>query len=618
MCGIAGCLRGKPFGVQELKGMLDRMVHRGPDSEGVYQSSDKTYCAGMRRLSINDLATGDQPLFNEDRSVALVYNGEIYNCRSLQQELEARGHRFATSSDGEVICHLYEEYGERAVERLDGMFAMALWDENNRRLILARDIPGEKPLYYSKLPGGEVVFASEIKSLLAFPRLECEWDYQALWDFPTFLWIPEPSTAFKQIKALLPGHLLVAGSHGIRIRAYANRFGPDSVGDSEEEMIETIQQVVGEAVSSRLLSDVPVGCFLSGGLDSSIVTGIAKQGLPELSTFTVGFEDLSDPYHGQADESAQAEDFAKLLGTHHHTIRVTDRDFLQSLDDFCAFGDLPFGVSSGLGILAVARAAREAGVKVLLSGDGADECFGGYSWYTALNNSLPSKPPVAGCVSFQNVGMPSEQRIAAINSYPESKRAWAWHYYAAEEEKARLFNDEPFETVVPSTKWFDSFKNGEPWSPIDFISHDRGFYFPNEMLRKIDRMTMAHSVEGRAPFAAPSVLKLSSLLRYEDMIRGGTLKWSLRRAFADLLPTTVVERPKHGFNVPIDHWLQGSWSHLVDEAFCEGSAMRRLGLTHSGSADVARELLRDPMRLSGHTVFCYVMLNKWLEQTIVQ
>jgi asparagine synthase (glutamine-hydrolysing) len=256
--------------------MLAALYHRGPDSSGEYRSSS-AYVAGMRRLSINDLETGDQPLYSEDRNIALFYNGEIYNYPELRLSLESKGYTFRTRSDGEVICHLYKEYGLDLFGYLDGMFAAALWIEDEQRLVLARDIPGEKPLYYAKLSESELVFASELKSLLRFPHVDAELNLQAIWDMPTFLWIPEPETIYKHVFALPRGHLLVSDSLGMRIHPYDNKHLGAVERLTDEEVVSETRRVVQAAVESRLLSDVPLGCFLSGGLDSSIVAALASR-----------------------------------------------------------------------------------------------------------------------------------------------------------------------------------------------------------------------------------------------------------------------------------------------------------------------------------------------------
>jgi asparagine synthase (glutamine-hydrolysing) len=615
MCGIAGFRSERLIVDSALVKMVEALHHRGPDDDGYFR--DGPFGAGMRRLAINDVAGGHQPLFNTDRSIALLYNGEIYNYPELRAELEAQGHCFRTHSDGEVICHLYQHHGELLFERLDGMFAAAVWIAPERKLILARDLPGEKPLYYSELRDGSMAFASEIGALIHFPGIDLELDRQAIWDFPTFLWIPEPATVYRHIRALPRGHLLIADDRGARLRAYQNRFNREPMPTHEAAaVVAETRRVVEQAVKSRLLSDVPVGSFLSGGLDSSIVASIASRELATLDTFSVGFEDVTDPYHGRADESAAAEVTARRIGSRHHAIQVTAQSFRGELGRFCRHGDQPFAVSSALGILAVAKAAREHGIKVLLSGDGADECFGGYSWYPYLDShSRNGTRPPSGIVSFQNFGVSIDERLAAIEALPDdAARAWAWHYYAHEQEKAALFSADFRAGLASSLRHFQGYRSTR-WRPVDFIAQDRDFYFPNEMLRKVDRMAMAYSVEGRVPFAAPAVLSHADKLTFDDMVGAdGTLKWVLRRAFADVLPADVVSRPKHGFNVPIDHWLKDEWADLVEEAFAADSALCRSRFVAPGAGQVARHMLHDPRRLNGHTIFCMIMLNAWLER----
>jgi len=618
MCGIAGYITYNRSSPDFLEMMLDSVAHRGPDARSTYH--DGPYIAGMCRLAINDIQYGGQPLYNHNRTVSLLYNGEIYNSPQLRKELEGKGYEFLTHSDGEVICHLYDEFGEALFERLDGMFAVALWDSNRKRLILARDLAGEKPLYYAKPKQGGIVFASEIKAIRKFPDLTFSLNRQAIWDFPTFLWIPEPDTIFNEIKAIPRGHFLSVGQSGMSLVKYQNKFNLKPLPQTDSLIIQETRHVVTEAVKSRLLSDVPVGSFLSGGLDSSIIATLASKELGSIDTFCVGFDSPSDPYHGYSDESKMAAMYAKKLRSRHHTIHVTAASFRNDLEQFTHYSDQPFGVSSGLGVLAVARAAREAGIKVMLSGDCADECFGGYSWYSYLHgNGVMDKKtsrsfePNNKLVSFQNFGMELNQRLEILAAYDAPTRAWAWHYYAHENEKAALFSKEFQEGLLSSIRHFQTFDPSSNWSPETFIAQDRDFYMPQEMLRKVDRMTMAYSVEGRVPFAAPTVLSHAEKLSYANMVRGKVLKWPLREAFSDVLPHEITERPKHGFSVPIDNWLKYEWSDMVDEAFGEDSALRRFSLVDSGTGDVAKCMLNDPIRLNGHTIFCYIMLNRWLE-----
>jgi asparagine synthase (glutamine-hydrolysing) len=614
MCGIAGFKINKRVDDQVLNRMVQELYHRGPDMDGYYRQG--SYQAGMRRLMINDLDTGGQPFYNRDESVVVFYNGEIYNSPQLRQDLMAKGYRFRTSCDGEVICHMFDEYGLELFEKLDGMFAIALWQKNENRLILARDIPGEKPLYYSQISNNEVVFASEIKSLKLFSGLDLKLNKQAIWDFPTFLWIPEPLTVYENVYALMPGHLLIVDDNGLEIKKYPNKFSQVDGVLTEEELVSKTREVVENSIKSRLLSDVPIGSFLSGGLDSSIVATIASQHVDQLDTFTVGFEDVEDPYHGKADESLAAAEYAKQLGTNHHTIRVNADTFKNELDTFCKYGDQPFAVSSGLGLLMIAHAAKDAGIKVLLSGDGADEIFGGYSWYEyfPMQAQESSTENLVGDVSGQNHGLSWQERVNHLSSYDAQKKAWAWHYYASENEKASLFSEEVVGETKTSLRYFTEYNSAQEWSHEDFIRQDRQFYLPNEMLKKVDRMTMAYSIEGRPPFVAPSVLALAEQFKYSHLIKDGNLKWVLRKAFEDVLPNDIIYRPKHGFNVPIDHWLKNDWADMVDETFDKSSALNKNGLINEKSLVQAKKMVNDKDRLNGHSIFCFIMLNKWLQE----
>lgn len=613
MCGIAGYKTYTKINPKILSNMVSILKHRGPNSVGYYNS--ELYNAGMRRLSINDVNGGDQPLFNEDKSIVLLYNGEIYNYYKLRKKLEQKGHCFSTKSDGEVICHLYEEFKESLFEQLDGMFALSLWIKKERKLILARDIAGEKPLYYSLLSDTELVFASELKSIMQFPQISNELDYQSLWDFPTFLWIPEPKTVYKNVSALPKKHILIANDENIKIISYQNKFGLNITLQNEKSIISTVRNVVDNAVESRLLSDVPVGSFLSSGLDSSIIASIAVKKLPKLSTFTIGFENIDDPYHGKADESVLAKQFADKIGSKHYNVKVNAEDFKEDLKIFCKYGDQPFSVSSGLGILAIARVARDLGIKVLLSGDGADECFGGYSWYEYLNYSNSGEINNDNSnISMQNVNLNRNRILKILSKYSPQKRAWAWHYYASEKDKKKLFNMDIFNDTESSLRYFYSFNNNIYWESEDFIRQDREFYFPNEMLRKVDRMTMAFSVEGRAPFASASVLNLAKKLSFSELVKNKILKYVLREAYKDILPIEIINRSKHGFNVPIDHWLRNEWFDLFEKTFESESTLVKYKIIDKDSYKNASNMLRAKDRLNGHTIFSFIILNLWLEE----
>lgn len=613
MCGIAGYISKHQYDKSIINKMTNSLYHRGPDEESFYHSIG--YHIGFRRLSINDVDGGSQPLFNKDKSVVLFYNGEIYNSPQLRLDLQKKGYQFKTRSDGEVICYLYEEYGDHLFSKLDGMFAIALWNEKKRELMLARDFPGEKPLYYSCLSETEIVFASELKSIVHFPKLDLTFNYQGIWDLPTFLWIPEPDTIYKNIRALMPGHILKINENKTVIKSFIDNSCETITNLSDNDLLKETRSIVEMSIKSRLLSDVKVGSFLSGGLDSSIVSSIAAKHLPSLSTFTIGFDDILDPYHGTADESKEAEELARIINTKHYTIHANSKMIQNCFNEFVDFSDQPFGVSSGMGILLVSKAAKELGVKVLLSGDGADECFGGYSWYAHLSDKITQLDDDYDTnISFQNINYQKNTLNKILDNYSPQKRAWAYHYYGSEKDKSLLFNENSFKEIQSSLRYFYSYKSNNHWSKIDYIKQDRNFYLTNEMLRKVDRFTMAHSVEGRSPFVSRAILKLANSIKYQHMIKNNSLKWILRESFRDVLPLKVINRPKHGFNVPIDYWLKTDWQDILGHTFSSSSKLHQIGIINSGSQIKMKSILNNNDKLSGHMLLCFIMLNKWLEK----
>ena len=609
MCGIAGILSEERLKRDQLSVMLKKLSHRGPDETTIWGESE--YLAGMRRLSINDIEGGSQPLFNSNKNLVLFYNGEIYNYPSLRKELEADGIIFNTNCDGEVISHLYEKYGEKFLSLLDGMFAISIWDTKEKTLLLARDYPGEKPLYYSKLDNGGIAFSSEIESLSGCNLIDKNFDSQSIWDFPTFLWIPEPNTIYKKIKALMPGQYLKVNLEGrFEFKNFKSEIkAPNIFHLNQKEKIDFVRDVVEESIRSRLLSDVPIGSFLSGGLDSSIITSVASKYVNNLKTFCIGFKDKYDPYHGNSDESEDAAMYAAELGIEHFNIKIDAQDFRNNLPQLIKHAGQPYAVSSGLGILSISKLAKELGVKVLLSGDGADEAFGGYSWYKSLQNiSKMSKDFNEKAFRFYDLNDEISEKQRRISKYKLSERQWSLHYYGSENEKSDLFS-EKFKGDS-SLRYFDHQSFDQP---LDYLNHDRDFYFPNEMLSKVDRFTMANSVEGRAPFAAPNVQLLAKQLKWDDLYKDKTLKWILRKAFDDNLPRHIIKRKKHGFNVPIDFWLKHQWNDLLEDTFSANSKLMRLGYIDKNSRLNALKLLNDPQKVSGHIILCYIMLNIWLE-----
>ena len=468
MCGISGILSNDPGTRSCISEMLLRMAFRGPDETQLYR--DRAFSAGMVRLSINDLISGSQPFTTPDQRFTLFFNGEIYNYHVLKTSLLDKGHSFRGHSDGEVILPLFMEKGFEAFDLLDGMFAISIWDSHLEELLLVRDHSGEKPLYYcASGSSNEFAFSSYIPSLLAVPFVSKTINLESLWDFPTFLWVPEPSTIYKDILAVPPGHILrVSNTSNHSLLSFETKrdnLSPRTV--SQEELRYTVDSVI----KSRLLADVPVGGFLSGGLDSSIIASVASSQIDDYRTYTVSFGSSSDPYHGKSDESSDAAEFASQLKTNHSTINVDSFSFLKRLDQLTIASGQPYAVSSALGILEVATQARADGVKVLLSGDGADEVFGGYSWYRYFGR-LSSHKLSRSCLKQQRLltkkSTTLTQRLSDIESMPNALQAYSLHYYASESEKSLLFH--PDIDHDSSLRHFNSIQDHDE---LRFMHHDR-------------------------------------------------------------------------------------------------------------------------------------------------
>lgn len=613
MCGFAGYLQPDQPKPEILPMMVSCLSHRGPDAMGFH--TEYGFGAGACRLAINGVVDGAQPLFDESGRVVLFYNGEIYNSPDLRRNLEAQGYRFRTGSDGEVICHLWHEHGADLFSRLDGMYALALWSSAARRLVLARDQAGEKPLHYARLQGGGIAFASEIRALLRHPAVDPAIDRQAAWDMPTFLWTPEPTTIHRNVRTVPPGSLLISDATRHTLRKIPRRALELPESRNPTHVTAEVRRRIVQAVENRLLSEVPIGSFLSGGLDSSIVATLAARRLPCLHTYCVGFESDTDPRYGVADEAPTAARLAERLGTRHRTIRLTPERTRPILERALRHADEPFAVSSGLGVMAVARAAHRSGVRVLLAGDGGDELFAGYPWHLMLSRlpTEPRGPRPEGEATSQPLGLSWTERIRRLEPYATAERAWALHYYASERDKAHLFHPDFAAGQRTSLRWFRR-RRDEAWPPQRYLDHDRQFYLPNEMLRKLDRMTMAWSVESRAPFVAPGILDMAQVLQLDLLVGEGQGKWVLRRAFSDLLPAEVLARPKQGFGFPVDPWLQGPWADLVERGLGPDSALRRHGWIRRDALRRARSMLVDPERSHGHTVLSFIALNAWLER----
>lgn len=542
----------------DLRAMCGAMVHRGPDDEGYYLGSGVGLA--MRRLAIIDLDGGHQPIANEDRSVWAVLNGEIYNHRELRTELEQRGHSFATASDTEVIVHLYEEHGARFVEKLRGMFGIAIWDERSRTLLIARDRLGIKPLYYTQV-GSRLLFASELKSLLALDELRCSIDWQSLCHLLTFQYTSQDQSIVAGVRKLEPGCLLVASpGRDLRIERYWEpRFTPDFK-RSEAATAERLRELLEESVRMHLMSDVPLGAFLSGGLDSSsVVATMARLMDKPVETFCIGF---SEPAF---DERPFARRVARELGTNHHELLV-EPDALRFIDDLAWHLDEPLGDASAIPTYVVSRLASEH-VKVVLSGDGGDELFGGYDKYRVEQRERHRDPftrPFASVLAAIAAALPegaTGRRFLHHHSLRGSERYLdAGTVFSIEAQRQLLHDDvlsmmqidEPGREAVERLR---RHTNGHWLSPLQ--RHDLEGYLPLDILTKVDRMSMACSLETRVPLLDHVLVEFIATIPNEQHLSNATGKAVFKRAMRGILPDEIIDRRKQGFGVPLAHWFRG-------------------------------------------------------------
>jgi asparagine synthase (glutamine-hydrolysing) len=607
MCGICGLASLDGAASPDpavLASMNETLVHRGPDSEGMLV--DGPVGLAMRRLSIIDLAGGDQPIANEDQTVHVVSNGEIYNYRDLMEELASRGHRFSTSSDTEVLVHLYEERGERLVDELRGMFGFALWDSRKRRLVLARDRFGIKPLYYG-VGGGWLSFASELKALVRRPGFSTEVDLDALEAFLAFNSIPAPLTIFREARKLPPGHLLVWEGGEPRVERYA-RPAPVPASEvrtgSEAELGDELRERLRDSVRAHLVADVPVGVLLSGGVDSGALAAFAAmESSAPVNTFSIGFEESS------FSELDQARLVAERYGTNHHEL-VVRPDAAQLLPELAGVFDEPFADSSALPTYLVSKLASEH-VKVALSGEGGDELFGGY--YTYLADLIaPYAGPDAAAIRPLVERLPSSskrvgaeymaKRFARGARLPPLERHHAWKEIFSPDARAELLAGRARGRADPLDVYRARYAETEGAEPLArFQDVDIGIYLVDDLLTKTDRASMAHSLEARVPFLDVAVTDLALALPTRMKVRGLQKKRLMRKALEPLLPREIVRGRKRGFSIPAAAWLRGGLEPFARETlapevlerqgYFNPAAVTRLIERHvSGREDLSRQL----------------------------
>ena len=561
MCGIAGIIRwdGAPVVESELRAMCRAMTHRGPDDEGVYVNGGVGL--GMRRLSIIDLEGGQQPVTNEDRSVWVVFNGEIYNYRALRRDLERRGHVFTTDSDTETIVHLYEDHGPQCVDRLRGMFALAIWDAKRRQILLARDRRGIKPLYYAE-QSGELLFASELKPLLQLGRVPRTLDWEAVRHLFTFLVTPPAQSIVNAVRKLEPARLAIArDGASLRTQRYWDvEFEPASDA-TEAELVEQLRELLTESVALHQISDVPVGAFLSGGVDSSAVVGtMSRLANRPVKTFSVGFADAG------FSELEPAREVASLFGTEHHEL-VIEPDVVPLVEDFAWFLDEPFGDTSAIATYMVSKLAAEH-VKVVLTGDGGDEIFAGYDKYVVEDReraydlmpaSIRRAAGVVGAVMPDGMRGRRFLRHLALDG---PRRYLDAQSIVHPDEMDTLFTPEAAARMAPYDPWAASMAHlagGADWmSAVQY--GDLQTYLPLDVLTKVDRMTMAHSIEARPPLLDHRLVEWAATVPSELRYRGGTTKYLFKQALRGLLPDAIIDRRKQGFAVPLARWFRGPLS----------------------------------------------------------
>jgi asparagine synthase (glutamine-hydrolysing) len=628
MCGICGEVRfdGGPIVPQDITRMRDRLVHRGPDADGFYLAPHASAALGFRRLRIIDLSvSANQPMPNEDGSVHVVFNGEIYNFRELRRRLEQRGHRFRSKSDTEVIVHLYEDEGPDAVEQLDGMFALAIWDDRERRLTLARDRTGKKPLFVAHTPR-RILFASEIKALMAHPNFEAVVDSAAIPYLFLYGYAPLPRTFYRGVEEVPPATVVTIRMDGTAARRRywsaadaMDRKGRVPATVDRTHAAATVRQLLTESVERRLVSDVPLGAFLSGGVDSTIVVGLMSRLMKEpVKTFSIGFE-------GDAayDETSYARVAAARFGTTHTEFRVSP-SAVSLIDKLIWHHDGPFADSSAIPTFIVSELTRRQ-VTVVLNGDGGDELFAGYLRFRGGVVSERIPRPLARGLAAVLTALPTPvrhrhwlgylQRFARALDLPLYERITRWNSVFFSEDLSQLLQPELHDVVTsaPLVYLRDEMEALEriPTTLGKLLHVNFTTYLPGDLLVKMDRCSMATSLEARSPFLDAALIEYVTGLPDTFKLHGNQTKVILREAFRDLIPEAIMTRGKMGFAVPLGAWFRGELremlkDHLLDRrarytAYLNAAMVHRLVETHlAGHVDLGSKLW---------TILCF---ERWL------
>ncbi|MGH7491754.1 MAG: asparagine synthase (glutamine-hydrolyzing) [bacterium] len=624
MCGICGVMNFSPqHGVDEdeLRRMNDAIIHRGPDEDGFYV--DGRLGMAMRRLSIIDLSGGKQPIHNEDGSIWIVFNGEIYNYPELKADLEKRGHRFYTKADTEAIVHAYEEYGHDCPNRLNGMFAFALWDMKKQSLFVARDRLGKKPFYYY-LDGERLVFGSELKSILQVKRVPRRVSPEALDLYLTYEYIPAPHTIFADIKKLPAGHTLTIHGNGkSELRSYWDLHFHEN-GRSPQDLQQGLLELLQDAVKIRLMSDVPLGAFLSGGIDSSCVVALMARVMDQpVKTFSIGFAE------GSYNELRYAREIARHFKTDHHELIIRP-NALEWTEKLVTHLDEPLGDFSIFPTFLVAQMARQH-VTVALSGDGGDELFGGYDTYVAEGMArkyrrLPALlrreliPAITRRIS------PTEKKKGAVNRLkrfvegamlPEDLQHVRWMIFLTEQEKSRLYGEAMHHLSHTTAahdfirKYFQSADSKDEVNRQLYV--DLKTYLCDDIMVKVDRMSMATSLEARAPFLDYRVVEYAATIPSALKIQGTETKMILKEAMKQVLPPAIIGRGKEGFSIPIKNWLKNELRSMMLEVLSP-TALKRDGFFN---ADHVQGLINEHLQgveNHSHRLWAMMVFGIWRNQ----
>jgi len=625
MCGIAGWLDRSVRGPspQVLRAMTDALRHRGPDGEGYFE--DGPIHLGHRRLSIIDLMCGAQPIANEDRTVQLIFNGEIYNHLQLRRELEGRGHQFTTRSDTEVIVHLYEEKHERCFESLRGQFAIAIWDATQRRLVLGRDRMGEKPLFFHA-SDSSFVFASELKSLLQHPSVPRKIDLRAVDELLAYNYIPEPRSIIAGVAKLPPAHWMVIDEDSIHTGRYWSAAFDRVEKVTEEDASNELDRILRETIPLHMIADVPLGMFLSGGVDSTLVTAyMAESEASKIKTFSIGFE------QSQYDELSYARIVAKRFETDHHEF-IVKASAANLLPQLVSAMDEPMGDSSAIAMYHLSQLTREH-VKVALCGDGGDESFGGYARHHAmkLSERFANLPAIVRLLTKVGVGAMNHSplrerrfvryadRYLRSSDQPFARRYASIMMHVDLQQRRALFSRDArgqlqsFDAAEAVVSAINNCSSPDALNRVLFA--DQQTYLPGDLLVKNDRMTMAHGLESRSPLLDHRVVEFAARLPGDLKIRGRTRKVLLKKLLQKWFPDDFIHRRKQGFAVPLAEWFRGELRPLAESYF------GNLAIAEDGflDQDAVQSLYRDHLTGAArheHVLWSILCLEEWYRQTM--